>query len=471
MDGTEAGQRGTMTNTGDEYGTGGFPNPGHPATGPEQWLGAPDPVESFGSTIDQALQRLTIELAGLRAERDGMRLELEGLRTQLQVTQQQLGDRERFSATVRELGNIVQQLATPTRWAGDPAAAAAAQALAANPFAPPPPAYPPPGAPYVPPAYAPPTYAPPVAYSPPPPPPPTYAPPVEIAPAAPPPPTPPTPPAPVAPVSEPLVMPAAAAPAPPEVPVEVPPAPPVPEPAAFVPPAPEPAPPTPEPEPVPPDAVPSSPYSFTSSELPQARTQVVATEESFFSGPGVWIGEPPKADERRGALKTWATRLGSGVAAFIVAVVFLVSIGPKFLPYQMFFVRSGSMHPVFDTGDMVVLTKVDASDLKKGDIITFDRPDKPGTLVTHRIIGISTNASGKAFQTKGDFNDSADPWQVPATGTGWKYKAHIPKLGFLFGYLGTPQARLALLAIPATLLGLLSIIDIWKPHPKARGRR
>jgi signal peptidase len=197
---------------------------------------------------------------------------------------------------------------------------------------------------------------------------------------------------------------------------------------------------------------------------------VAATEESFFSGPGVWIGEPPKADERRSTFKAWASRIGTGLAALIVVVVFAVSLGPKVLPYQMFFVRSGSMHPVFNTGDMVLLTKTDASDLKVRDIITFDRPDKPGTLVTHRIVSIQTNETGKAFHTKGDFNDSPDPWLVPATGTGWKYKTHIPKLGFLFGYLGTSQARFALLVIPATLLGLLSIVDIWKPKP-ARGRR
>jgi signal peptidase I len=445
-----------MTNTGDEYGTGDFPNPARPATGPEQWLGAPDPVESFGSTIEQALQRLTIELAGLRAERDGMRLELEGLRTQLQVTQQQLADRERFSATVRELGHIVQQLATPTRWGGDPAAVAAAQALASNPYVPPP-ASPPPGPPYVPPAYAPPPTpaAPPDSI----PTPAAYTPSPDVTPLAP-----------------------VAVPPPAPLPVEPPPPPAVEAPALLLPlsqpvaaPAPAPIAPPPAAEPEPdrlmPEPAPPAPYSFASSDLPESRTQVVAIEESFFTGPGVWIGEPPKGDERRGTLKTWATRIGSGVAAVIVAVVFLVSIGPKFLPYQTFFVRSGSMHPVFNTGDMVVLTKVDASDLKKGDIITFDRPDKPGTLVTHRIVGISTNASGKAFQTKGDFNDSADPWQVPATGTGWKYRSHIPKLGYLFGYLGTPQARLALLAIPATLLGILSIIDIWKPQPKARRKR
>jgi signal peptidase I len=270
---------------------------------------------------------------------------------------------------------------------------------------------------------------------------------------------------------------AAVAPPAPEPPV-------APEPVATPAPAPEPTPeptepvafvpPTPDPEPEPrterePYAPPG--YSFASSELPRSKAPVIATEESFFSGPGVWIGEPPKADERRNAFKVWATRVGSALAGLIVAMVFVVSIGPKFLPYQMFFVRSGSMHPTFDTGDMVVLTKVEASDLKKGDIITFDRPDKPGTLVTHRIVGITTNDQGRSFQTKGDFNDAQDPWSVPATGTGWKYKFHIPKLGFVFGYLGTPQARLALLAIPALLLGILSIIDIWKPQPKTHGRR
>src|SRR4051794_1201107 len=115
-----------MTELGDDQGRGTPPDLPRSATGPEQWLGAPDPLQSFGNTIEQALQRLTIELAGLRAERDGLRLELEGLRTQLELTQQQLGDRERFAATVRELSQIVQQLAAPPRWGGDPAAAAAA---------------------------------------------------------------------------------------------------------------------------------------------------------------------------------------------------------------------------------------------------------------------------------------------------------------------------------------------------------
>lgn len=476
-----------MSDTGDEFGMGTGSGPARPATGPEQWLGAPDPVESFGSTIEQALNRLTIELAGLRAERDGMRLELEGLRAQLQVTQQQLADRDRFATTVRELGQIVQQLSLPSRWGGDAAAAAAAQ-YAAQPQ----PVYPP--------------YGPPAGYVPAPPPPPAPVPPVEAAVVAPPPvaapapvaPAPaPVPPAPVAPEPQPepppvetavaaeVAAPIAVAPVEPVVPDEVAEAPvqpiveeapyvapPVADVSAFAPAEPV-APPEPAPEPLPSTPAPevTAGYSFAAEQLSGSRTALVTSAEDFFSGPGVWIGEPPKADERRHALKTWGTRIGTVVAGLIVAMVFLVSIGPKFLPYQMFFVRSGSMSGTFETGDMILLTKANASDLKPRDIITFDRPDKPGTLVTHRIVSIETNAEGRQFVTKGDANDAPDPWRVPASGDGWKYKTKIPKLGFVFGYLGTPQARLALLAIPATLLGILSLIDIWKPQPKARGRR
>src|SRR4051812_45473440 len=131
-----------MADTGDNFGF--EASAPHPTTGgPDGWLGAPDPVQAFGNTIDQALQRLTVELAGLRAERDGLRLELEGVRTQLQLVQQQLADRGRFETTVRELTQIAQQLAPPPGWSG--------MAQTAPVYPPPPVAYTPPPVVYAPP--------------------------------------------------------------------------------------------------------------------------------------------------------------------------------------------------------------------------------------------------------------------------------------------------------------------------------
>jgi signal peptidase len=440
-----------------------------PQFGPEQWLGGPDPVQSFGNTVEQALQRLTIELAGLRAERDGLRLELEGIRTQLELTQQQLQDRDRFAATVRELNLIVAQLQVPQYQA---------------------PQYPPQG--YAPSAYQPAPPPPPAQWAPPPPPQPD---PAAWQPLVPPPPPAPEPVAPIAEApaplqsSAPVVPPAVpaeptpialgAVEAPTSAPESPPPAAPVPEPTQVV------AAPTPEPEiealaepildePVVAEAPRPAPEPTAAADTTDSYRRVEvgleSTRESFFDQPGTWFEEPDRRQPGNGGLKAWASRIASGVGGLVVVIVMLVSIGPKFLPYQTFFVRSGSMHPTFDTGDLIVLGKADAATLRKGDVITFERPDQPGTLVTHRIFAIETSDTGKVFVTKGDANGEPDAWRVPAAGTGWKYNFRLPKLGFVFGYLGTQQARLALLVIPAVILGALSLIDIWKPQPKGKGK-
>jgi signal peptidase I len=458
------------------------------------WFPQDDPVESFGNTVEQALRQLSVELAGLRAERDGLRLELEGIRTQYDILRQQLADRDRFSATVRELGDIVRHLTLPSRWTGDDTLAAELRGPALAPAPAPPssnpfinasggqapawtqdglaPAFaprsepiaevPPPPAPVVPPPPAP------VVAAPPAPPAPPVAPAtvVEEAPEVPAPPPAPAPaPPPVA--AEPLADPVVAAPAP-----TAPAAMPEPEEAHVA----APTPPAPEPAPAPPTAPAEDvtdlwdPIVVVESN-PASRTLPSPQVDRFFDQPGMWIGEPPKAAQRRDALRTWGGRAVTALLGLVVAVILLISVGPRVLPYETFFVRSGSMEPTIETGSMIFLTKVDASDLDKGDIITFDRPDKPGTLVTHRIFSVETNDQGRFFRTKGDANGTPDPWSVPASGTGWRYSFNIPKVGFVFGYLGTARARFALLAIPAVLLGALSLVDIWRPAPAAPASR
>ena len=155
----------------------------------------------------------------------------------------------------------------------------------------------------------------------------------------------------------------------------------------------------------------------------------------------------------------------------VIIAVLIMSVGPKVLPYQTFFVRSGSMEPTIDTGDMIFLSEAEATSLEVGDIITFERPDKPGTMVTHRIAEVISGDEGPVFHTKGDANSDVDSWEVPASGTGWKYTFRIPKIGYVLGYLQTAQARLLLLAIPALLLGVLALYDIWRNAPASTGPR
>jgi signal peptidase len=161
----------------------------------------------------------------------------------------------------------------------------------------------------------------------------------------------------------------------------------------------------------------------------------------------------------RGWIKTALARIGVVLAALIVLGVLVISLGPQVAPFETYFVRSGSMEPTFKSGDLIVLTKVDASDVKAGDIITFERPDKPDSLVTHRVVAVETSNAGTQFQTKGDANSAPDAWRVPATGTQWRYKFRIPRIGTVFRYLSTTPARIALVAIPVVALAGISLVD------------
>lgn len=408
------------------------------------WLPQDDPVERFGTTVERAVRQLAVELAGLRAERDGLLLELEGVRAQYELARQQLAERDRFTATVRELGEIVRHLSLPPGWSGDPRIVAHLRAASAIPTTAEDPALP--AAPIAPPADTPPpTPAPPVA--------PVYRP------------------------STPLPPPADAAPAAPVVPE---PAPAPPAPAEHAPTAPGPAsapvpaaseavritePPAPAPA-----AAEEAPATVSSSDSEPVADEPSKQLERFFDGKGVWLDEPA-APARRQRLKSALRGVGFALVGLFVAVVLFVSVGPRFLPYQTYFVRSGSMEPTIETGSMIMLTKTDAEDLDVGDIISFKRPDRPDTIVTHRIHAIEESDSGRVFVTKGDANGSPDVWRVPATGSGWRYAFGVPKVGYVLGYLGTPTARLALLAMPALLLGVLSLIDIWRPSASTRGDR
>lgn len=466
------------------------------APGGPGWSPEPNPVESFTSTIEHALRQLSLELAGIRAERDGLRLELEGLRAQHELLRQQLQDRDRFSATVRELGDLVRTLNVPASWL-DPASQA--------------PTPPPPPEPTVPLAWTPP----PAATPPPPPPPP--APTFEPPPAAPA--EPPAPPVaetpawmapgpdptgaatPASPETDPFAWARTGPTAPdidwsaylgsraaeqpaPEAPAPEAPAPETPSseapssetPAAVWLPSEDPTTtiPIPEPEPEP------APSAWAPADEPLTDEPVAGPAPSPFARPetgpgvsglasleGVWY--VPEGTSRRSRPKTsdrvtlWGKRVLSGLGLLVILGILLVAVGPKVLPYQTFFVRSGSMEPAIEVGELIFLTRVDAADLEVGDVITFERPDREDVLVTHRIVAIEETDQGKVFQTKGDANGTPDVWRVPATGDGWKYAFGVPKIGYVFGYLNTSEARFALLAVPAVILGLLSLIDVWKP--------
>jgi signal peptidase I len=173
------------------------------------------------------------------------------------------------------------------------------------------------------------------------------------------------------------------------------------------------------------------------------------------------VPDPQPARRRsfaRGVVRVVSTLLMLVAIAFLL----LVTVGPRFLPFQSFYIRTGSMRPGIPVGALVVATREPAANLHVGDIIVFDRPGAPGDMVTHRIFAIEDSPSGPQFVTKGDANGLPDPWRVAATGDGWKYKFSVRYAGYAVGYAQVLLAGTGPRGALVIVCTVLALFMIWR---------
>jgi signal peptidase I len=160
-------------------------------------------------------------------------------------------------------------------------------------------------------------------------------------------------------------------------------------------------------------------------------------------------------------------RVGSRAATAVCAVC-LVLAGLVLLPglagYERYVITSGSMSGTYDRGSVVFDRVVPVSELRIGDVITYTPPAGAGPdgLLTHRIASISTDEFGHpVFRTKGDANNSVDPWTFTLDEPRQARVAFsVPYLGYVLAALGISFVRVILLGLPAVLVaaGILARI-------------
>ena len=80
-----------------------------------------------------------------------------------------------------------------------------------------------------------------------------------------------------------------------------------------------------------------------------------------------------------------------------------------FMGYKPFIVMSGSMETTINIVDLVIVKKVNSSNIHTGDIIAF----KNGNIViSHRVKEVINDFGTYKFKTKGDNNNVADDFIV-----------------------------------------------------------
>jgi signal peptidase len=155
-------------------------------------------------------------------------------------------------------------------------------------------------------------------------------------------------------------------------------------------------------------------------------------------------------------------------AMLAVAVLLFAAVGiARAFEYHALTVMSGSMEPTLHVGDLVIERRVSPLDLHAGDVVTFRDPDENARLLTHRVFRFRARGAKAYVVTKGDANRTVERWSIPTEGTLGRVEFRVPKIGYAVMSAGGRFGRLALVAIPALLLGLFELRRIWSPKEDA----
>ncbi len=134
---------------------------------------------------------------------------------------------------------------------------------------------------------------------------------------------------------------------------------------------------------------------------------------------------------------------------------------PSIFGYQPYAVLSNSMSPYFDTGDMVIIDKVNPDAIDIHDVITFHQD---GKVITHRVTDIYKEDGKVSFATKGDNNNVGDDEAVAGDRVIGKQVFQIPKMGYVMHFIKSPMGLFSLIALPLIGYLLLELYSLIKRY-------
>lgn len=138
---------------------------------------------------------------------------------------------------------------------------------------------------------------------------------------------------------------------------------------------------------------------------------------------------------------------------------------PSIFGIRMFSIKTNSMYPILNPGDLIFDTAVDdPSTLRPGDIITYWTViEGERKLNTHAIYEVYDGDGFLFFKTKGEKNSAVDPISVHESEIVGKYSGtRIPGLGQVFEYLQSPNGFLVVIVIPVFLFFLFHLVQFFR---------
>jgi len=156
---------------------------------------------------------------------------------------------------------------------------------------------------------------------------------------------------------------------------------------------------------------------------------------------------------------TWAISIA---LTLIIGGFALIHFSPD---YDLYLVRSESMKPAVNMGDMIVTGPTNGplnGEIEPGAIVTYEHGKE---LITHRVMSVD----GDNLVTKGDAAEEPDPWSVTLSNVKGIYMFKIPYVGYVLNFIRSKLGWFLVIILPAVLLvGLLVkeiVKEAWKSSP------
>ena len=166
-------------------------------------------------------------------------------------------------------------------------------------------------------------------------------------------------------------------------------------------------------------------------------------------------------------LRRWL--YGVALAVSLVGVVLSNAVPLWYRAHgeRLLIVTGGSMAPKIAAGDAVVIRPLAATELRVGQVVTFQAPESD-RYTTHRIVAIVqrylVKNPGPAdheqyfIRTQGDNNRTPDPDLTPIGSIRVIVTQTLPGWGHFLTYAHTPEGRLVLFGPP---LLLILCCELW----------
>ena len=159
------------------------------------------------------------------------------------------------------------------------------------------------------------------------------------------------------------------------------------------------------------------------------------------------------------------------VAVWIAAILIVVVIVTQRVfdnkaavgDYRIFTIATGSMIPVYNISDVILVGSKDYDKIKIGDDLVYmgEQDTYKGKIITHRVINIENKDGTYYYTTKGVNN----PLEDPVVSQNQVYGVVLYKTVFLTFFshiLNNPYGFYFLIFVPIALLIFLEILDYIK---------